>query len=386
MIDQTATRYRKIIHIDMDAFYASVEQLDNPELRGEPVIVGGSPDSRGVVAACSYEARRHGIHSAMPSARAVQLCPEVVFLRPRMSRYKEISRQVMAIFREYTDLVEPLSLDEAFLDVSPCRRHQGSATLIAREICRRIYHETGLTASAGVSCNKFLAKVASGYEKPRGLTVVLPDQAQDFLDALPIGTFYGVGQVTESRMRQLGIHSGHDLRLLSREELIRHFGKAGAFFYDIVRCRDFRPVVPSRLRKSIGSEVTLDRDTADLTEIFAILHTLAAGLETALARHRQGGATITLKVRYHDFVTVPRSLTLPPPIYDRHDIFDHIPRLLHGTEAGRRKIRLLGISLSKLTPKDKRPPRQLPLPFLRQPPVSATGTGSATVGLASAGR
>lgn len=380
MVDQTATRHRKIIHVDMDAFYASVEQIDNPELRGEAVIVGGSPDSRGVVAACSYEARRHGIHSAMPSARAVQLCPEAAFLRPRMSRYREISRQVMAIFSEYTDLVEPLSLDEAFLDVSLCQQHQGSATLIAREICRRIYHDTGLTASAGVSCNKFLAKVASGYDKPRGLTVVLPRQAQDFVDALPIGTFYGVGQVTENRMRQLGIHSGYDLRQTSREELTRHFGKAGTFFYDIVRCRDNRPVVPSRRRKSIGSEVTLARDTADLTEIYAILHSLAASLETALARHRQGGATITMKVRYHDFSTVTRSLTLPAPIYDRHEIFDRIPRLLHATEAGRRKVRLLGISLSKLTPRDRRPPRQLPLPFYPQPPAAAT------IALASAGR
>ncbi len=386
MVNQTAPRHRKIIHIDMDAFYASVEQLDNPELRGEAVIVGGSPDRRGVVAACSYEARRHGIHSAMPSARAAQLCPEAVFLRPRISRYKEISQEVMAIFSDYTDLVEPLSLDEAFLDVSLCRRHQGSATLIAREICRRIYHETGLTASAGVSCNKFVAKVASGYEKPRGLTVVLPHQAQDFLDALPIGSFHGVGRVTESRMRQLGIHSGYDLRQMSREELIRHFGKIGGFFYDIVRCRDNRPVMPSRLRKSIGSEITLDRDTADLTEIYAILHSLASGLETALTRHRQGGATITLKVRYHDFVTVTRSLTLIAPIYDRQEIIDHLPRLLHLTEAGRRKIRLLGISLSKLTPQDRRPPRQLPLPFLPpSPPPSQPRAGSATIALASAG-
>ncbi|MBB5346343.1 DNA polymerase IV [Desulfoprunum benzoelyticum] len=385
MVNETATRHRKIIHIDMDAFYASVEQLDNPELRGEAVIVGGSPDRRGVVAACSYEARRHGIHSAMPSARAMQLCPEAVFLRPRMARYKEISRQVMAIFRDYTDLVEPLSLDEAFLDVSLCQRCQGSATLIAREICRRIHNETGLTASAGVSCNKFLAKVASGYEKPRGLTVVLPHQAQDFLDALPIGTFYGVGQVTENRMRRLGIQSGYDLRQISREELIRHFGKAGEFFYDIVRCRDNRPVQPSRLRKSIGSEVTLDRDTADLTEIFAILHSLATSIETALSRHRQGASTITLKVRYHDFVTVTRSLTLSAPIYDRQAIVDHIPRLLHATEAGKRKIRLLGVSLSKLTPRDRRLPRQLPLPFLPPSPASPTRAGSATVALASAG-
>ncbi|KAB2887412.1 MAG: DNA polymerase IV [Desulfobulbaceae bacterium] len=354
---------RKIIHIDMDAFYASVEQLDNPELRGEAVIVGGPPDSRGVVAACSYEARRHGIHSAMPSARAAQLCPAAVFLRPRMGRYKEISRQVMDIFRSYTELVEPLSLDEAYLDVSLCRQHRGSATLIARSLCARIENETGLTASAGVSCNKFLAKVASGHRKPKGLTVILPEEAREFLDALPIGKFHGVGQVTEGRMRQLGIHNGLDLRQCSRQKLTRNFGKAGAFFHDIVRCIDDRPVQPSRIRKSIGSETTLDRDSADLTEIFAILRALAADIEQALTSHRQGGSTITLKIRYHDFTTITRSLTLPLPVFDGGEIFAQVPRLLHATEAGRKKVRLLGISLSKLTPAGRRQPRQLALPF-----------------------
>ncbi len=291
MDQRTISSHRKIIHIDMDAFFASVEQLDNPGLRGKAVIVGGLPGSRGVVAACSYEARKFGIHSAMPSARAAALCPAAVFVRPRMARYKEFSARIMGIFRSYTDLVEPLSLDEAFLDVSLCRQHKGSATLIAGEICDRIRRETGLTASAGVSCNKFLAKVASGLDKPCGMSVILPEQALDFLGSLPIGKFFGVGRVTEQRMRQLGIHTGHDLRQRSREELNRDFGKAGTFFYDIVRCLDNRPVQSTHIRKSIGSEVTLERDTDDLTEMFEILLDLAADVETALAAHRQGGST-----------------------------------------------------------------------------------------------
>lgn len=375
MDNQTIARHRKIIHVDMDAFFASVEQLDNPELRGKAVIVGGPADSRGVVAACSYEARRFGIHSAMPSSRAAALCPSAIFIRPRMSRYKEMSVRIMEIFRSFTDLVEPLSVDEAFLDVSQCRHHKGSATLIASEIRRRIFDETGLTASAGVSCNKFLAKVASGMNKPDGMTIILPDQALEFLGKLPIGKFFGVGKVTEQRMQKLGINTGHDLRQLTRDELILHFGKAGAFFYDIVRCRDNRPVQPTHVRKSIGSEITLDQDTDDFSEMFDILQSLAESVETALTRHRQGGSTITLKVRYRDFLTVTRSVTLSAPVFDRDEIFQHLPRLLHLTEAGRKKVRLLGISLAKLTEKDKKQPRQLRLPF--SPPMRpADTTGS----------
>ena len=359
--------HRKIIHIDMDAFFASVEQLDNPELRGKAVIVGGNPKSRGVVAACSYEARRFGIHSAMPSARAAILCPDALFIRPRMSRYKEVSRQVMAIFRSCTELVEPLSVDEAFLDVSGCPQHHGSATLIAEDLRRKIFRETGLTASAGVSCNKFLAKVASGMNKPDGLHVILPENALAFLDQLPIGKFYGVGRVTEKKMLHLGIRTGHDLRQFSRKELTLYFGKAGTFFYDIVRARDFRPVQSSSIRKSIGSETTLERDTDDLPEIFDILLALCKNIETTLARRQQGGATITLKVRYHDFRTVTRSVTLNFPIFTSQEIFRHLPLLLQDTEVGRKKVRLLGISLAKLTEKGKKFPRQLQLPF---PPLT----------------
>ena len=366
--------FRKIVHIDMDAFFASVEQFDNPELRGKPVIVGGNPKSRGVVAACSYEARRFGIHSAMPSARAVILCPGAIFVRPRMTRYKEISDRIMAIFRRYTELVEPLSLDEAFLDVSGCRLHKGSATLIAHDIRRQIHETTGLTASAGISCNKFLAKVASGLNKPNGMSVILPENALEFLAELPVGKFFGVGKVTENKMQQLGIRRGHDLRQFRREELTLHFGKAGSFFYDIVRGRDFRPVQASQVRKSIGSETTLEQDTCDLTEIFEILQNLSRDVEESLIKHQQGGSTVTLKVRYHDFTTITRSLTLACPVFDHQDIFRQIPNLLKCTEAGRKKIRLLGISVAKLTEKDKKQARQLRLPF--PPPAIPAGSGA----------
>jgi DNA polymerase IV len=363
--------FRKIIHIDMDAFFASVEQFDNPELRGKSVIVGGNPKSRGVVAACSYEARRFGIHSAMPSARAVALCPAAVFVRPRMSRYKEVSDMVMGIFRECTELVEPLSLDEAFLDVTGCRLNKGSATLIAQDIRRQIHRTTGLTASAGISCNKFLAKVASGLNKPDGMSVILPENALEFLARLPIGKFFGVGKVTEKKMQQLGIRTGRDLYRFRREELSLHFGKAGSFFYDIVRARDSRPVQTTHVRKSIGSETTLEQDTRDLTEIFDILQVLSRDVEESLIRHQQGGSTITLKVRYHDFTTITRSVTLPCPAFDHQDIFRHIPNLLKSTDAGRKKIRLLGISVAKLTEKDKKQARQLRLPF--PPPAIPAG-------------
>lgn len=363
--------FRKIIHIDMDAFFASVEQFDNPELRGKAVIVGGNPKSRGVVAACSYEARRFGIHSAMPSARAATLCPAAVFVRPRVSRYKEVSDMVMGIFRECTELVEPLSLDEAFLDVTGCRLNKGSATLIAQDIRRQIHRTTGLTASAGISCNKFLAKVASGLNKPDGMSVILPENALEFLARLPIGKFFGVGKVTEKKMQQLGIRTGRDLYRFRREELSLHFGKAGSFFYDIVRARDSRPVQATHVRKSIGSETTLEQDTRDLPEIFEILQVLSRDVEESLIRNQQGGSTITLKVRYHDFTTITRSVTLSCPAFDHQDIFRHIPNLLKSTDAGRKKIRLLGISVAKLTEKDKKQARQLRLPF--PPPTTPAG-------------
>jgi len=354
---------RKIIHIDMDAFFASVEQKDNPEFRGKPLIVGGNPQNRGVVAACSYEARRFGVHSAMPCAKASKLCPEGIFIKPRLQRYKEISIQVMSIFHRYTHLVEPLSLDEAFLDVTTNTQNNPSATILASLICDQIYRELELTASAGASFNKFLAKVASDLNKPRGLSTITPDQAIDFLSALPIGKFFGVGKVTEKKMSGLGIKTGYDLRQWEEKKLNFHFGKSGSFLYNIVRGIDNREVQPNRSRKSIGNETTLNYDIDDLQEIRIILSDLSCRIERTLRKMVTGGYTITLKVRYSDFTTVTRSTSLKNPVFSSQDILFHIPRLLESTEAGRRKVRLLGISISKLT-SGKNIPRQLHLPFM----------------------
>jgi len=354
---------RKIIHIDMDAFYASVEQLDNPELKKKPVIVGGDPNGRGVVAACSYEARHFGIHSAMPCAKAVKLCPQAVFIRPNMARYKEISMEIMSIFRQFTDLVEPLSLDEAFLDITKNKKNIISATWAAEMVRKQIHDQTGLTASAGVSFNKFLAKIASDLNKPNGISVITPQEAKGFIAKLPIGKFFGVGKVTGKKMLKLGIHTGGDLLKYDKALLIHHFGKAGAHFYNIVRGIDDRPVKVSRKRKSIGTETTLRHDIDNLQEIRSILDRLADKVEKSLARKECGGSTLTIKVRYGDFTTVTRSITLSSPLYTREEIKSHIPRLLQSTEAGIQKVRLLGITVSKLTTEKQTNPIQLELPF-----------------------
>ncbi len=354
---------RKIIHVDMDAFYASVEQLDQPKLRGKPVIVGGNPQKRGVVAACSYEARQYGVHSAMPCSRALQRCPHAIFTPPRMWRYREVSQMVMEIFREITNLVEPLSLDEAFLDVTINTLKNPSATRLAELIRQRIKKDTGLTASAGVSYNKFLAKIASDLKKPDGLSIILPENGLSFLDNLPVGKFFGVGKVTEQKMARLGINVGKDLRRFSKDDLIYHFGKTGSFYYNIVRGIDNRPVKPQRERKSIGSETTLQQDTSDLSQIDDILSILAGKIETVLEEKNSEASTVTLKVRYHDFTTITRSITLPSPLYSAKRILENISKLKGATDLGQRKVRLLGISLSKLTSKEKRKPVQLMLPF-----------------------
>jgi DNA polymerase IV len=359
------TGLRKIIHIDMDAFYAAVEQRDNPDLMGKAVIVGGSPQGRGVVTTCSYEARKFGVHSAMPAARAIRLCPHAVFLRPRFEVYRSVSRQIRAIFHEYTDLVEPLSLDEAFLDVTANKKKMPSATLIAREILRAIYARTGrLTASAGVSFNKFIAKVASDYHKPHGITVVPPGQAQAFIAALPIRKFFGVGRVTEEKMLRLGIRTGADLLPYSEAELVRHFGKAGHFYYHIARGQDDRPVKPHWVRKSIGKETTLREDIDDLNQMLAILTHLSEQVIAYLKKEARQGHTLTLKVKYADFQSVTRSTTLAQPIDHLATILDHLPRLLAATEAGPRKVRLLGVSVSNFDDEaGRRRLRQLSLPF-----------------------
>ena len=358
---------RKILHIDMDAFFASVEQLDNPDLRGLPVIVGGDPAGRGVVAACSYEARRFGVHSAMSCARAGRLCPQARFVRPRKERYREISGRIMEIFKKYADKIEPLSIDEAFLDVTTNLLNIPSATWTAHAIRREIYTTLGLTASAGVSCNKFLAKIASDMNKPDGLTVITPEQALPFIRSLPIRKFYGVGRVTEQRMLVMGIKTGADLLQYSRRELVNRFGKSGNFFYDVVRGNDNRPVRPRRGRKSIGSEVTLKEDVANKGQMLVILTRIATQVAEALAKKKLSAGTLILKIRYSDFVTVTRSRTLPTMFTSDRDMMAMVPGLLTSTEAGEKKVRLLGITATNLCSCNRHTPRQLQLPFPEHP-------------------
>lgn len=341
---------RKIIHIDMDAYYASVEQRDNPGYRDRPVIVGGAPQRRGVVAACSYEARKFGIHSAMPSARAAKLCPQAIFIKPRFDVYRRISEQIRAIFREYTDLVEPLSLDEAYLDVSDCKLYQGSATRIARELKTKIKAATGLTASAGVSYNKFLAKISSDMDKPDGLYVVTPDAGEAFVESLPIGRFFGVGKATEARMNALNITTGVDLKSLSLEQLRRHFGKTGDFYYHIARGIDMRPVSNRRERKSISSETTFMEDLSDRQVMLKSLDALADDTIQTLIEKQLSARTLTIKVKYADFRQVTRSKTLSEPFVAAVPIRPVLAELLAKTDAGKRRVRLLGVGVSNLQP------------------------------------
>jgi DNA polymerase-4 len=360
---------RKIIHIDMDAFYASVEQRDRPELKGKPVIVGGDPQSRGVVAACSYEARKFGIHSAMASSTAYRLCPDAVFIRSRFDVYRAVSSQIREIFCEYTDLVEPLSLDEAFLDVTENYKGMPSATLIAREIKRKVYDRTGgLTSSAGVSFNKFLAKVASDINKPDGITVITPEMADEFMNKLPIRKFFGVGKVTEEKMFSSGIKTGSDLKKFKKEKLIQFFGKSGSYFYDIAHGLDDRPVEPNRIRKSIGKETTFSEDINDTDQMIEVLEDIAAKLENSLIKKDAKGRTITLKMKYFDFQSITRSITIDEPADSASVIMKYVRPLLSKTEAGEKKVRLLGISISNFDDQETNSVkvckyRQLPLPF-----------------------
>ena len=360
---------RKIIHIDMDAFYASVEQRDRAELRGQPVIVGGDPKSRGVVAACSYEARVFGIHSAMASSTAYRLCPDAVFIRPRFDVYRAVSSEIRKIFCEYTDLVEPLSLDEAFIDVTENYMNMASATLIAREIKKKIFNRTGkLTASAGVSFNKFIAKVASDMNKPDGITVITPDMADEFIDELPIRKFFGVGKVTEEKMLNVGIKTGADLKRYKKEQLVQMFGKSGSYFYNIAHGMDDRPVEPNRIRKSIGKETTLIEDIDDTNQMFEILENIADRLENSLIKREAKGRTITLKLKYFDFQSITRSVTIDGPADSAAVIMEYVRPLLSKTEADKKKVRLLGISISNFDDQETGCAnvckyRQLPLPF-----------------------
>jgi DNA polymerase-4 len=361
----------------MDAFYASIEQRDNPRLRGKPVIVGGTPDKRGVVAACSYEARKFGIHSAMSSSRAYNLCPEAVFIRPRFDLYRSVSLQIREIFNEYTDLVEPLSLDEAFLDVTVNKKGLASATLIAKEIKGKIFKKTALTASAGVSFNKFLSKVASDMNKPDGLTVITPEEADAFIDRLPIRKFFGIGKVTEKKMFEMNIKRGADLKKIDRAQLIKLFGKVGAHYYSIVHGEDRRPVNPHRDRKSLGKETTLNEDIDSREQMVTILGELALEIENLVKRNRLYGKTVTLKVKYSDFQSITRSRTLEKPVVLSRDIMKHIKELLERTDAGRRKVRLLGITISNFLKKEIKPTqgKQIPLPFSRSSVETSKKTG-----------
>jgi DNA polymerase-4 len=340
-------RRRKIIHIDMDAFYASVEQRDDPELRGKPVAVGGARE-RGVVAAASYEARRFGVRSAMPSVTAKRRCPELIFVKPRFDVYRSVSHQIRAILAEYTPLIEPLSLDEAYLDVTENRKAMPSATQIAEEIRARIRAETGLTASAGVSYNKFLAKMASDERKPDGLYVITPSMGPAFVEGLPIGRFHGIGPVTCGRMERLGIRNGSDLKAQTLLFLQQQFGKSGPYYYALARGIDERPVCPNRLRKSIGAETTFSADLFTLDEARAALGPLIAKVWAYCEGSNLRGRTLTIKAKYADFQQVTRSRTGDEPLGAQADIEAIVNLLLESLFPVSKGIRLLGVTLSSL--------------------------------------
>ena len=352
---------RKIIHIDMDAFFAAIEQRDAPRFAGKPLVVGGSPSKRGVVAACSYAAREYGIHSAMSSARALRLCPEVVFIKPRFDVYRDVSRQLHEIFRNHTDLIEPLSLDEAYLDVTAIAGKSGSATQIARAIKRDILHKTALTASAGVSYNKFLAKIASDMDKPDGLFVIAPWQGPRFVENLPVRRFHGVGRVTAQKMRELGIETGSDLKRWPLEKLLKHFGKVGHYYYYAAHGTDNRPVRKDRVRKSVGSETTFAQDLHSLREILGQLKERAVRVAEILVNKELTGRTVTIKVRFSDFTLVTRSCTLDHTLHSRNEMLSLLPGLLRKTNAPGQGVRLLGVAVSGLCPSRHGTHRQLDL-------------------------
>ena len=356
--------FRKIIHIDMDAFYASVEQRDNPELRGKPIAVGGSPEGRGgVVATCSYEARKFGVSSAMPSKKALQLCPQLIFIRPRFDVYKMVSRQVREIFSRYTDLVEPLSLDEAYLDVTTDKQDIGSAIDIATLIKKSIRDELNLTASAGVSINKFVAKIASDLKKPDGLTFIGPSKVESFMETLAIEKFHGVGKVTAEKMNAMNIFTGADLKKLSQAELVKHFGKAGRFYFQIARGVDERPVNPDEETKSIGAEDTFQKDLTELEEMNAELDKIAFTVHRRLNEHKLQGRTITVKIKYSDFKQITRSRSIHPPTNDMDLILDISKELLLSTEPEGKPVRLLGISVSNFNEQFMKPKQTAQLPL-----------------------
>jgi len=344
----SSSEARKILHVDLDAFYASVEQRDNPRYRGKPLVVGGLPQARGVVVAASYQARKFGIHSAMPSYQAQQKCPKLIFVPPRFEVYRSISTQIHTVFKRYTDLVEPVALDEAYLDVTHNKLELPYATTIAKQIKAEIIAETGLTASAGVSFNKFLAKMASGMNKPNGLTAILPEQAPAFVATLPIEKFHGIGQVTATKMHNLGIHAGADLKRYSEADLVRHFGKVGRFYYLIARGEDKRLVEPNRTRKSIGAETSFTKDLDDPQVMLLELENIAQTVQHRLESYQALGRTITLKVKFADYQQITRSRTVTAAVGKAQVISQFAKELLATISLQGRSVRLLGISLSNL--------------------------------------
>lgn len=350
---------RKIIHVDMDAFYASVEQRDDPQLQGKPLAVGGSA-ARGVVAAASYEARKFGVHSAMPSVTAKRKCPDLIFVPPRFDVYKAVSQEIREVFQDYTSMIEPLSLDEAYLDVTENLKGMEIATEIASEIRARIKQVTGLNASAGISYNKFLAKMASDLNKPNGQAVITPKNGPAFVEALPVKKFHGVGPATAQKMQRLGIETGADLKACSLPFLAEHFGKSGPYFYGIARGIDERPVRPDRIRKSIGAEDTFIEDIHDLDLALSQLTPLAEKVWRSCEAQGISGKTVTVKIKYSDFTQATRSRTSPSPVTGAAEIAQAASTLLSTVHPFRRSVRLLGVTLSSLANDDETGNEQQP--------------------------
>jgi DNA polymerase-4 len=363
----SAIPHRKIIHIDMDAFYASVEQRDNPEYRGIPLVVGGLPEGRGgVVATASYEARKFGIRSAMPSKQALKLCPHATFIRPRFAAYREASQKIREIFSRYTDLIEPLSLDEAYLDVTEDKLGIGSAIEIAKQIKQAIKDELQLTASAGVSINKFVAKIASDINKPNGLTFIGPSSIEAFMEKLAVEKFHGVGKVTAEKMKKMGLFTGADLKKLTLDELTKHYGKAGNFYYQIVRGIDNRPVQPHQETKSLSAEDTFAYDLTTLEETYVELDKITQTVCGRLEKYNLKGRTVTIKIKYADFRQITRSRSLPGRVNDPETISTAAKQLMADAFNEDDKVRLLGVGLSNFgelitRQKPQSPPDQLQL-------------------------
>jgi DNA polymerase-4 len=353
---------RKIIHIDMDAFYASVEQYDNPALRGKPIAVGGG-EKRGVTTTASYEARKYGVRSAMPGYLAKQKCPDLIFVPPRFERYKEVSKIIRSIFSQYTDLIEPLSLDEAYLDVTDNKINEPVATTIAKSIQADIFKQTGLTCSAGVSYCKFIAKIASDINKPNGITIIKPHQAIKFIEKLPIEKFFGIGKVTAKKMHEMHVSNGHDLKAWDKLDLIKQFGKAGAYYYDIVRGVDERPVVSERQRKSLAVERTMDEDISDIKEMGQVIKAIAEKLWSRMQKSQYFGKTVTLKIKSSDFQVITRSKSLNHNIQDGDLLASLAHQLLLQNNEAFNEVRLIGLTVSNQIKEDKNHSSQIRLKF-----------------------